>query len=134
MYRAAVLDMSQVTVRGIREEWFALALPRDTTIWQLKELVRALRCIPRRMQRMLAGERLVAAGDTLASFAVDPLTVTVVQSEPSCAHCGTRNLTLRRCSSCSDAYYCGQLCQSFDWREHQLTCRSHAAGVPDDSG
>ena len=123
--------MSQVTVRvvGLAQEWFTLLLPRDTTIWQLKKLARALRCIPRRMQRMLVGERLAAAGDTLASFAVDPLTVTVVQSAPSCAHCSSSSLTLRRCSNCNDAYYCGQLCQPFDWRGHQLTCRSYAVGV-----
>ena len=134
--RAAGLRMSRVTVRlvGIAEEWFTLDLPSDTTIWQLQTNIRALRGIPRKLQRMLVGERLAAAGDTLASFAVDPVTVTVVQSEPSCAHCGTRNLTLRRCSSCNNVYYCGQLCQSFDWRRHQLTCRSYAAGVLNDSG
>ena len=125
-------QMSQVSVRvvGLAQEWFTLALPSDTTIWQLKKLVRALRCIPRRVQRMLVGQRLVAAGETLASFSVDPLTVTVVQSEPSCAHCGIRNMTLRRCSSCNNVYYCGQLCQSFDWQGHQVTCRSYAVGLP----
>ena len=123
--------MSQVSVRvvGLAQEWFTLLLPRDTTIWQLKKLVRALRCIPTKMQRMLVGDSLAAAGDTLASFAADPVTVTVVQSEPNCAHCGIRNMTLRRCSSCNNVYYCGQLCQSFDWRGHQLTCRSYAVGV-----
>ena len=124
--------MSQVSVRvvGLAQEWFTLLLPRDTTIWQLQKLVRALRGIPTRMQRMLVGDSLAAAGDTLASFAADPVTVTVVQSEPSCAHCGVRKLTLRRCSSCNNVYYCGQLCQSFDWQGHQLTCRSYAVGLP----
>ena len=132
MYRVAVLEMSQVTVRviGLAEEWFTLALPGETTIWQLQRNIRALRGIPRKLQRMLVGERMAAPGDTLASFAADPLTVTVVHSEPSCAHCGTRSLSLRRCSRCNDAYYCSPICQSFDWREHQLTCRSHLLGVP----
>ena len=104
--------MSQVTVRvcGLAQEWFTLVLPSDTTIWQLQTNIRALRGIPRKLQRMLVGDRLAAPRDTLALFAADPVTVTVVQSEPSCAHCGTKNLTLRRCNSCNDAYYCGELC------------------------
>ena len=123
--------MSQVTVQfvGLAQEWFTLLLPRDTTIWQLKKLVKGLRGIPTRMQLILVGNRLAAAGETLASFAADPVNVTVVQSEPSCANCGVRKLTLRRCSSCNDAYYCGQLCQSFDWQSHQLTCSSCAVGL-----
>ena len=64
MCRAAVSGMSQVTVRviGVAREWFTLVLSRDTTIWQLKQLVRAVRSIPCQIQRMLVGEKVAAAG------------------------------------------------------------------------
>ena len=48
-----------VSVSG--EQCFAMELPGDTTIWEVKSIVRALRGTPRRTQTFLVGERLAGA-------------------------------------------------------------------------
>ena len=101
-----------------------LTLSRQTTIWHLKTLVRALRYIPRKLQQLVVGERVAVAGDTLGSFSADPLVVTLVQSMPACAFCSDHGHKLKRCGGCNDAYYCGPLCQTFDWPRHRIACRS----------
>ena len=100
-------------------------LSRQTTIWHLKTLVRALRYIPRKLQQLVVGERVAVAGDTLGSFSADPLVVTLVQSMPACAFCSDHGHKLKRCGGCNDVYYCGPLCQTFDWPRHRNACRSN---------
>ena len=102
-----------------------LTLSRQTTIWHLKTLVRALRYIPRKLQQLVVGGRVAVAGDTLGSFSADPLVVTLVQSMPACAFCSDRGHKLKRCGGCNDVYYCGPLCQTFDWPRHRIVCLSH---------
>ena len=102
-----------------------LTLSRQTTIWHLKTLVRALRYIPRKLQQLVVGERVAVAGDTLGSFSADPLVVTLAQSMPACAFCSDHGHKLKRCGGCNDVYYCGPLCQTFDWPRHRIVCRSN---------
>ena len=100
----------------------ALGLPRGNTIWHLKTLVRALRGIPRASQHMFVGERFNSAGNTLGSFSADPLFVTLVQSRPGCAFCKDDARKLKRCGACNQVFYCGPLCQTFDWPRHRAEC------------
>ena len=102
-----------------------LGLPRGMTIWHLKTLVRALRGLPRTSQHMFVGEKSASAGHTLGSFSTDPLFVTLVQSRPGCAFCKDDARKLKRCGACNDVYYCGPLCQAFDWPRHRIVCRSN---------
>ena len=97
------------------QEWFTLQLPRETTIWQLKKLVRTLRGVPKKSQNFDIAGRLAAAEQTLSSFSVDPGVMTLVQSKPSCAFCRAPAVKLKRCSGCDEVYYCGPLCQTFYW-------------------
>ena len=99
-----------------------LTLSRQTTIWHLKTLVRALRYIPRKLQQLVVGERVAVAGDILGSFSADPLVVTLVQSRPGCAFCKDDARKLKRCGACNEVYYCGPLCQTFDWPRHRAEC------------
>ena len=104
-------------------ECLMLTLSRGNTIWQLKGLVRALRYIPRKLQQLVVGGRVAVAGDTLGSFSADPLFVTLVQSRPGCAFCKDDARKLKRCGACNEVYYCGPLCQTFDWPRHRIVCR-----------
>lgn len=40
----------------------------------------------------------------------------------SCAHCGTRSETLRRCARCKEVSYCGADCQKKAWKAHKNSC------------
>ena len=99
-----------------------MELPGDTTIWEVKSIVRALRGTPRRLQTFLVGERLAGATETLASLRADTIALTLVLSEPACAFCGARNQALRCCSGYNNVYYCCALCQTFAWERHQFAC------------
>jgi hypothetical protein len=44
-----------------------------------------------------------------------------------CCVCATRNASVRRCSGCSVAYYCGSICQRKDWSMHKKECREPLA-------
>ena len=41
---------------------------------------------------------------------------------PRCAHCGKQRATLKRCSTCKKASYCGAACQNAAWKAHKKTC------------
>ena len=43
---------------------------------------------------------------------------------PRCAHCGKQRATLKRCSTCKKASYCGATCQNAAWKTHKKTCFS----------
>ncbi|XP_033760710.1 uncharacterized protein LOC117342620 isoform X2 [Pecten maximus] len=44
--------------------------------------------------------------------------------EKKCGYCGRNTLSLRRCSSCQDVYYCSTVCQHEDWRgQHKVRCK-----------
>ena len=40
----------------------------------------------------------------------------------SCSHCGKQRSTLKRCSVCKKAWYCGAQCQNAGWKKHEKTC------------
>ena len=42
----------------------------------------------------------------------------------SCAHCGTQDVALQRCSICKHVWYCGAQCQKKSWTAHKKTCAS----------
>ena len=120
--RAAVSSMNSVTVNIVTfsgEGSFTLPLPMETTMLHVRTVLGVLRI----SQSLLIGKRLAAAGKTLSSFSADPLVMTLVQSEPSCAFCRVPVLKSKRCSGYDGVYYCGPLCQTFDWSRHRLSCR-----------
>jgi len=43
-------------------------------------------------------------------------------SAPCCSYCGKQPATLKRCSVCKHASYCGAECQNAGWRQHKKTC------------
>ena len=47
-----------------------------------------------------------------------------------CSFCGTQSDTLKKCSHCSEAQYCGQSCQRTHWKEHKLSCNPQSEANP----
>jgi len=43
-------------------------------------------------------------------------------SAPRCSHCGKQRATLKRCSVCKQASYCGAECQNAGWKKHKKRC------------
>ena len=41
-----------------------------------------------------------------------------------CSHCGKQRTTLKRCSRCQQASYCGAECQNAAWKGHKKSCVS----------
>ena len=52
----------------------------------------------------------------------------------TCAFCGKMQLKkegerrmkrkkMQQCGRCRSVYYCGDVCQGLDWKEHKVTCR-----------
>ena len=41
---------------------------------------------------------------------------------PKCAHCGSSVVTLKPCSRCKVAKYCGRTCQVAHWKQHKSLC------------
>ena len=46
----------------------------------------------------------------------------MASSAPRCSHCGKQRATLKRCSVCKQASYCGAACQNAGWKKHEKTC------------
>ena len=42
----------------------------------------------------------------------------------SCSHCGKQRKTLKRCSRCKQASYCGAQCHNAAWKGHKKSCVS----------
>jgi hypothetical protein len=42
----------------------------------------------------------------------------------SCSHCGKKRATLKRCTVCKHAWYCGAACQKAGWKLHKKSCLS----------
>jgi len=47
-----------------------------------------------------------------------------------CSFCGTQSDTLKKCSHCSEAQYCGQSCQRKHWKEHKPICNPQSEANP----
>ena len=45
-----------------------------------------------------------------------------VPTPDTCAGCGARSTSLRKCSSCKVAYYCSAGCQRGHWPQHKSAC------------
>ena len=43
-----------------------------------------------------------------------------------CSFCGTQSDTLKKCTRCGKAQYCGKSCQINHWKEHKVTCSSRS--------
>ena len=51
------------------------------------------------------------------------------KNETNCSFCGTHSDTLKKCSRCGKAQYCGQGCQKKHWKELRMTCTSSPKGT-----
>jgi len=58
-----------------------------------------------------------------ASASVDLAFKTLALKE-ACSHCGKQRESLKRCSICKKASYCGAECQRAGWKRHKKTCES----------
>ena len=52
------------------------------------------------------------------------------EDERKCSFCGTHSDTLKKCSRCGKAQYCGQGCQKEDWKEHKTICNTQGTTHP----
>ena len=90
----------------------------DTTVWQIKGLVKERWGVPRRLQKVfdgtseLANHAILARGDSA-------LTLALVDSS-ACRVC--EELSLKFCSGCFSACYCSEECQTKDWTIHRHHC------------
>ena len=112
-----------------------LVLYKGATCWDLMNALKTLLCVPRRRQRLLLGERVLGTADKLGCSTTGEITLTLIVVEAACSYCRAKH-NLRRCSGCNDVYYCGPICQLFDWqRGHELACggANYPTGDEDES-
>ena len=57
-----------------------------------------------------------------------PALMTTISAK--CSHCGKHSSTLKRCSRCLQASYCGAECQKAGWKLHKATCAPPAPQLP----
>jgi hypothetical protein len=64
-------------------------------------------------------------GDTgsLGAIIESPIIRDGGATPPSCAHCGTTDKQLLKCSRCKDVSYCGRECQTAAWKSHKVHCK-----------
>ena len=98
-----------------------LVLYKGATCWELKNALKTLLRVPRRRQRLVLGERVLGTAEKLGCHTGE-ITLTLIVFKAACSYCRTQH-SLRRCGGCNDVYYCGPICQLFDWqRGHELAC------------
>ena len=118
----AQMDYVTVRVQSLPgDERLTLVLDKDATCWDIKNALKTLIGVPRRQQHLVLGERVLATSDKLGCNS-EEIILTLIVVKPSCSYCGSQQ-KLRRCAGCNGAYYCGPICQLFDWqRGHELAC------------
>ena len=74
-----------------------------------------------------------AASSSTAPAALSPVASAEQQLPPrprkSCWSCGAMGVSLKLCSKCSVAAYCGAACQKMDWKAHKGQCAGLKAGT-----
>lgn len=54
------------------------------------------------------------------------------QKKQSCSFCGTKPRTIYACSRCNAVAYCGDKCQTADWKGHKRVCKSRKNSLDSD--
>ena len=90
----------------------------NTTVWQLKGLIKKRLGVPRRMQKLFDGTCELGNQANLPGVE-RPLTLALVHSS-ACRVC--EDCSLRFCSGCFSACYCSEECQIKDWTIHRHHC------------
>ena len=57
-------------------------------------------------------------------------TINEAGTRTKCSFCGTHSDTLKKCSRCGKAQYCGQGCQKKHWKQHKMICSIEGATHP----
>jgi hypothetical protein len=60
--------------------------------------------------------------NTQSSVTENPNTK-IAAREKTCNNCHKSYLQMRRCSRCSQTYYCNEQCQQSDWSQHKKGCK-----------
>ena len=98
----------------------------DTTVWQLKGLIKKRLGVPRRLQRLCDGDVELANHATLPG--VDSALTLALMHTSACRVC--EECSLRFCSGCFSACYCSEACQLKDWALHRHHCdRRHIVSI-----
>ena len=98
----------------------------NTTVWQLKGLIKKRLGVPRRLQRLYDGEFELANHATLPG--VDSALSLALMPSGACLVC--EQFSNRFCSRCFSACYCSEQCQLTDWRAHRRTCTAISSAPP----
>ncbi|CAN6476212.1 unnamed protein product [Victoria cruziana] len=96
---------------------------REKLVKSLSELGLALSFTPEK-GRCLIADRNFSPGEVVISQ--DPYASVVVAScqGKTCDNCFSSSNSLKKCSICKMAWYCGSPCQKADWKLHQLECQA----------
>ena len=87
------------------------------TVWQAKRSIKLILGVPRRLQRLMEGTRVLGNHEEIRQ----ERTLTLVTLSNSCHVCGMVG-TVKSCSRCFSVCYCSESCQVCDWKRHKLQC------------
>ena len=86
------------------------------TVWQVKRSIKESIGVPRRLQRLVKGTRIVGNNEVVRQECM----LTLVTLSGSCHVFGLD--ATKSCSRCFSVRYCSESCQGSDWRRHKLQC------------
>ena len=104
---------------------------KSTTVFAIQRVVRAIKGIPKKSQRLSIGATCLRGRDVLTTTLNKPLILTLLRNVPRCTQCGESAMKLRACSVCLDVQYCGTPCQRLNWRDHRAVCESRPKRPPE---
>ncbi len=104
-----------VDVYGVSGQLASLRLPVPVYVVDLHRAIKKELGVRVRDQRLCRQCAPLLPSDVLAE-SCGP--VTLVRAGRLCFVCGRRRW-LRKCAACLSVYYCGPMCQRFDWRRHK---------------
>ena len=83
--------------------------------WDLKQRIKEVLGVPRRLQTLVEGTRVFGNHETISQECTPTLIV-----DNSCFICGSD--ASKSCSRCFSICYCSEVCQSSDWMRHKPRC------------
>ena len=120
-------EQRQVDVYGISGQLASLQMRAPVYVRDLHRAIKQKLGIRVRDQRLHLGSAPLVPSDVLVEGCG---LVTLVRTKRRCFVCSRRH-RLRKCAACLSVYYCGPMCQRFDWRRHKRedTCRDRGEAL-----